>query len=239
MRKNYILDKKSGLLGAGLFLSLWVSLGVLTGCGATESAASSSGPATPTANYRVTFTSTWSGTTHPDSFPSNPHYSGLIGLTHNSGATLWAPGDISSTGMESMAESGSKTLLTTEINALIANGTGDIILSGGNINPSPGSVSLDFVATSSHPLVSLVCMIAPSPDWFVGVRDFLLVEDNEWVGSKTMSLVAWDAGTDDGTIYTSGDIDTSPKDGISQLTLTPFLVNGSIPYLGTFTFEKL
>ena len=36
-----------------------------------------------TARYRVRFNATWSATTHPNDFPSAPHFSGLIGGTHN------------------------------------------------------------------------------------------------------------------------------------------------------------
>src|SRR5688500_14268429 len=50
-------------------------------------------PAAPeTAPYRVTFDSTWSATTHPQDFPSNAHFSGLIGGTHKAAVTFWEPG---------------------------------------------------------------------------------------------------------------------------------------------------
>ena len=35
------------------------------------------------ARYRVTFQATWSAETHPTNFPANPHFSGLVGATHN------------------------------------------------------------------------------------------------------------------------------------------------------------
>ena len=44
------------------------------------------------ASYRVTFVSTWSAQTHPESFPADAHYSGLHGATHHAGWSLWHSG---------------------------------------------------------------------------------------------------------------------------------------------------
>ena len=41
------------------------------------------------ATYEVTFLSSWSATTHPQDFLSNPHFSGLIGATHDSTVAFW------------------------------------------------------------------------------------------------------------------------------------------------------
>ena len=39
--------------------------------------------AEPKAEYTVTFDAAWSAATHPEDFPGKPHFSGLIGATHN------------------------------------------------------------------------------------------------------------------------------------------------------------
>ena len=73
-------------------------------------------PAETSASFRVTFTSIWS----PDVFetvPGSAHFSGLIGMTHNDQVSLWGPGELASRGIESMAETGSKTALSAEINS--------------------------------------------------------------------------------------------------------------------------
>jgi len=190
------------------------------------------------ASYIVTFESIWSGVTHPNSFPSTPHYSGLIGATHNSNVNFWIPGQLSSTGIKEMAELGSKTKLIEEVQAATTNGNVGTLLSGGGISPSPGSVSLAFEITSEFPLVSLVAMIAPSPDWFVGVHDLPLLQSGNWLDTVVVTLFAYDAGTDDGTIYTSSNAITTPPEPIFQLMTTPFLVNSVIPPMGTYTFIK-
>jgi spondin N len=215
------------------FLALLLSAG-LYGCGDD-----STGPTPPdgdTATYRVTFQATWSATTHPTNFPGGPHFSGLIGATHGPGASFWADGGTASAGIRNVAETGGKSPLTSEIESAIATGTAYSEISGGGINPSPGTVSVEFEIHSSQPLVTLVSMIAPSPDWFVGVYDFSLREEGEWTSEVTAALPAYDAGTDSGSTYTSANQPTEPQAPIAQITSSP--LGGSVP-LGTFTFTLI
>ncbi len=107
--------------------------------------------ATPTADYTVVFDATWSEATHPGTLPPGPHFSGLIGGLHNDQVSFWRVGELASNGIESMAEMGSKSALTSEVNTAIGNGMANLLLSGGGINSSPGSVSISFTANGSHP----------------------------------------------------------------------------------------
>ena len=198
---------------------------------------SSSTDCSGVANYIVTFESTWSSTTHPSNFPDSPHFSGLIGGTHNEHASFWSVGSAASDGMEDMAETGGKNILADEIESSISDGNAISVLSGGNIALSPGSVSLDFNISSVYPYVTLVSMIAPSPDWFVGVSGLNLCQNGNWVSSEVVDLYAYDAGTDSGATYTAADKDTSPQGAITELNTGVFKVNGVVPTLGTFTFE--
>ena len=195
------------------------------------------------ARYRLTFDSTWSINTHPVNFPQgNPHFSPLVGAVHNSQLTLWQPGDTASTGIENMAESGSTFLLISEI--LNADNEKNSVLeeiSGPPIPFSPGSTSLEFDITPEFPEVSFVSMLAPSPDWFIGVHNLNLFENGTFVPSKTVPLNLYDAGTDSGLTYTSSNTDTQPKQVISLLSSNPIdssFVDGG-PDLGTFTFERI
>jgi hypothetical protein len=194
---------------------------------------------TNTANYRVTFTASWSEETHPDDFPSNPHFSGLIGATHNDKVTFWEEGKLASAGIKNMAETGSKQPLTQEIGAAILGKTAFRLISGGGIATSPGSISLDFIVSENYPLVSLVTMIAPSPDWFVGVDSLSLYENGSFVDEKTVILYAYDAGTDSGTTYKSPNEPTDPPEEIFKIQGYPFLYDDELVSLGTFKFSKL
>lgn len=188
------------------------------------------------ATYMVDFETTWSAATHPDDFPGNAHLSGLIGATHTAAVSFWTDGGMASTGIENMAETGGKGALIDEINAAIADTTAESTLSGGGIGVSPGTVSLTFAITEEFPLVTLVSMLAPSPDWFVGVSALSLLKDGAWIESLAVELYAYDAGTDSGTTYTSANQDTNPAESIAPIGTAPFLIDGAIPPIGTFTF---
>lgn len=220
----------SRLLILGMFTLLVFAIGCSSDNGITEG-----GTAAP-ATYTVTFESTWSATSHPEDFPPNPHFSGLIGAGHNGTVTFWSEGELASPGIRNMAETGSKSPLTDEIAAAIAAGTADRTLYGGGIGTSPGSFSLTFDITERFPLITLVSMVAPSPDWFVGVSSLNLLESGEWIESLSVELFAFDAGTDSGTTYTSANLPTDPPEDITRINGAPFLVNNEVPSLGTFTF---
>ncbi len=191
------------------------------------------------ANYRVTFVSTWSDTSHPVQFPTSAHFSGLIGATHSDQVEFWREGQLASPGIQAMAELGSKSPLDGEITSAILAGTARDTISGGAIARSPGQVSLETQVSLAHPLVTLVTMIAPSPDWFVGVGGLALLQSNRWVDSLTVELYGWDAGTDDGVTYIAMNAPAAPHVPISRLENGPFLVGGQVPSLGTYTFVRL
>jgi len=81
-------------------------------------------------------------------------------------------------------------------------------------------------------------MIAPSPDWFTGVRGLSLIENGQWVDQKIVVLDLYDAGTDSGVTYSSLDGDTQPREVIRKITGFPALVNGQLVPFGTFTFTR-
>jgi hypothetical protein len=189
--------------------------------------------------YEVTFQATWSMETHPDDFPPNPHFSGLIGASHKENVSFWNVGSLASPGIKNMAETGSKNPLTEEISSAILNRSALSLISGGGINPSPGSISTTFHVSENYPLVSLVSMIAPSPDWFVGVDRLNLYENGSFVDEKTIFLYAYDAGTDSGNNYTSADDPTNPPIPIFFIDTSPFVYDEQVKPLGSFTFKKL
>ena len=192
-----------------------------------------------TARYRVLFNATWSASTHPNEFPSAPHFSGLIGGTHNAGISFWGPGQNATPGIRSMAETGGQSLLAGEVRDAIQAGSAERVIRGGGIGRSPGLVSLEFEISQDFPLVTVVSMIAPSPDWFVGVHGLSLFEAGDWVEAQTVALQPYDAGTDSGVTYTSPNARTAPPQPIRRITEPP-LGNGRIANpLGTFTFTRV
>jgi hypothetical protein len=195
-----------------------------------------------TARFQVLFNATWSQQTHPTNFPvGSAHWSGLVGGVHNGQVHFWREGETASEGIRMMAELGSQPRLLSEVRTAMTNGTADFTLAGGGINPAPGSRLLIFpqAMRRDYPLVTLCSMIAPSPDWFVGVDSLSLIENGQWLTNKVVTLYGFDAGTDSGATYTSPDQVTVPRGVITRFAGFPALVNGvSVPF-GTFTFTRL
>src|SRR5262249_21560273 len=79
-------------------------------------------------------------------------------------------------------------------------------------------------------------MIAPSPDWFVGVSGLELLQGGEWRDLVVVPLFAFDAGTDSGTFYSAPNQPTAPPDPIAPNPAPPFQ-NGTP--LGSFTFTRV
>jgi len=194
-----------------------------------------------TAQYQVVFDATWSQATHPTDWPTNAHWSGLVGGVHNDSVHFFRLGETSSEGIRLMAELGQQAQLLSEVASAITNGTADFQLAGGGINPSPGSRLLVFpqAMRRDYPLVTLCSMIAPSPDWFVGVDSLNLIDNGRWVSNNVVTLYGNDAGTDSGVTYASPDQVTVPRGVATQFTDFPGLQNGVIVPFGTFTFTRL
>ena len=187
--------------------------------------------------YEATFHSTWSGLTHPVDYPGvAAHWSPLIGGTHNASVEYWAPGQLASPGIEVMAERGNREPLATEIAATLGAGAIEVVR-GGQITSTPDqSATAIFSPDAEHSLVTLVSMVAPSPDWFVGVHGLDLIQDGRWAKEIVVDLLPYDAGTDDGASFASADIEPAQHQSIRRLTSFPFENTGR---MGTFTFRLL
>jgi hypothetical protein len=181
---------------------------------------------TQTANYTVTFQGTWSNTTHPTSnFPSNAHWSDLVGVTHNNTVVFVAAGMLATTGIENVAEAGVDDNFNQEVQNAIMAGSADVAIDQPFATFSPtGSASVAITVDRNFPLLSLASMIAPSPDWMIQVNSLSLTDvDGNWISSIVMDLYPYDAGTEDGTTYAFNNPETVPQQPITSLqNVAPF-----------------
>ena len=212
---------------AGLLLALAALLVITPAQGKAQSAA-----------YRVTFEGKWTTVATPDGVPGGAHFSPLIGAVHNDQVTFWREGGTASAGIESMAEVGGTNALKTDITAAGSN-AGAVIERIGNIGAT-ATVTADFKVTSTHPLVTLLTMVAPSPDWFVGVSGLSLrnATDDGWQPSLTVDLFPYDAGTEEGTEFSLSNAATSPQGAIASIKGTGKFSNEPIATL-TFTRQSV
>jgi hypothetical protein len=70
--------------------------------------------------------------------------------------------------------------------------------------------------------VTVVTMLAPSPDWFVGVSGLDLRRgDADWADEVFFDLQVQDAGTDDGAGYTAADVPRAVWEPIGLVDYAP------------------
>ena len=169
-----------------------------------------------TAVYDVVFQGTWTTAVTPGGVPSGAHFSRLIGGIHSDAVTFLQSGGPASAGVESMAEVGGWTGLQGEVQNA---GSGALSVLAGNtdsISPTT-SKTLTATLTTEHPRITLVTMVAPSPDWFVGVSGLPLLDQGRWLRAHEVHLYPWDAGTEDGSEFSLDNLATTPQGTIESI----------------------
>jgi hypothetical protein len=194
-------------------------------------------PAGP-AEYRVVVKSTWTARAFPSEYPSGAHFSGLIGASHNANYSIFALGRRPTAGLERLSEEGKHSPLNDEIRAAIDAGNALAMFETGSLKNFKDSLVTTVRVDPAHPMVSVVNMIAPSPDWFTGASSVNLAENGAWVQSRTLILPAYDSGGDDGTTYKAADRNTNPKKPTSRSANRHFVVKGKVKPVATITFTK-
>ena len=226
--------------------SFWITAITLVGviaCG--KSASKNAAPASPPtaapaapAEYTVIVKSTWTKRTHPFEYPSGAHFSGMIGASHNANYSIFAVGRRPTPGLERLSEEGKHSPLDTEIRAAIDQGNALMLFESGGLKNWKDSMVATVRVDPAHPLVSVVNMIAPSPDWFTGVSDVNLAENGAWITRRTVTLYAYDSGGDDGKTYKAPDRDTNPKKPTTRAATRHFVVHGRVKPVATATFVR-
>lgn len=189
------------------------------------------------ATYSITFDSNWSQATHPHSsgsLPANAHWSKLVGATHSSDIVFLEMGQIATQGIEDVAELGNNVNFIMEVNQAISNGLANQYIDGSGLDTALGQIYIDDITTTNqYPYLTVVSMIAPSPDWMIAGNSIALLDvNNEWRKNIVIDLYPYDAGTDSGIDYTSPDDDMNPPAPINSAQgISPF----SSEKIGTLT----
>lgn len=195
------------------------------------------------ASYRIVFHSRWTRASHAFEYPSSnpvsgPHFSGIIGASHNDSYRLFADGTMPTPGLEALSEMGRHSPLDAEIRSAITAGTAGMLFETGGLRDFSDSLVATVRVDAAHPMVSFATMIAPSPDWFTGAT-VNLRENGAWVASRELQLDAWDSGGDDGTTYKADDRDTNPKKPTMRSMSRHFVTNGAAVPVARVTITKI
>ena len=195
--------------------------------------------------YRVEVDNQWTSQSHPDAFHKIAHFSWIGGATHNSTLSLWRVDELASPAVVQMAELGETTLLLEEVATAIQLGTAYAPVDQKHwfcpdeINVAQcGPMEFDFWAHTDFPEVTLVTMLGPSPDWFVGVSGLGLRDADGWIDQIQVELFPYDGGTRSNNSMTMQGPLTLPPDPITHITIE----SGQIikeQSLGTFTITRI
>ena len=196
------------------------------------------------ATYTVTFTARWTAADHGP-VPSTAHFTTLVGAATNADANLWVSGELASEGLENVAELGLTSDFLDEIAAsAAAMNSSPAVTSVGTSNT--GTSTFELNVSRSLPLFTFASMVAPSPDWFVGLSEFSLLDARGgWIDDTGhMNLPVYDAGTETGQQFSLSGTATVPAQPIGRLTVRigqTDIVNGVVngTYLATVRFERM
>ncbi len=175
----------------------------------TDSSTDTSG----SVRFKVTFNARWTAADFPTQYPGNAHFSPLVGTVHNNQVVFWQrDGQAATPGIESMAESGSTSAFSDEIEIAKDNGLSLGVIQGPGIGSGSGQAIVEFDTQADYPLLTLVTMVAPSPDWFVGIAGLALRSaSGQWIERQEWELKVYDAGTDTGVSFASDNADSSAE----------------------------
>ena len=177
--------------------------------------------------YKVTIESNWNQMAHLG-LPGNAHFSPIVAINHNANYSVFKPGMKATNGFEQLAELGRSRNLVREIKKQKRMGNvGQYIVTQNQFVLRQPTQIFEIEVTKKHPYISFVSMIAPSPDWVIGLEPIKLYSKSanfcETVIEK--DLFAYDAGTEEGDFggnFSLNNQATSPLGALSMLTGTGF-----------------
>jgi Spondin_N len=167
------------------------------------------------ASYKIYITGTWAMPQH--TIPTNKHFTQFVGLIHSDSCSVYKLGSLATLGVENVAEVGNSTVLKTEMDSYISSGKA---LNKFFITPTgiTGIDSTTILVNIKNSRISFESMIAPSPDWFVGIDSYNLIQNGKWVTDITIPVYGYDAGTEDGDVFGYANPATVPQQPISLMT---------------------
>lgn len=192
------------------------------------------------ATYEITVERTWSMATHPLEWPGDKsHFSPGIGAVHDGNYTLFAAQGTATPGLELLSQRGRTSPFDTELDAARGKGHVGGIFQFDAIGAVGGKAGARVTASDRYPLLSLAAMVAPSPDWFTGISALPLKRDGRWIDGETITLYAWDSGTNNATTYTAPKIEATPFQPIDLNDAPMFVRDGHRIPVAVLTLRRV
>lgn len=176
------------------------------------------------ADYEVTFTNGMTPKRFGEAIPDTGLvFSPPFSISHSHRVSVLTPRGYASEGIQTIAEKGDFSVLRKAAMGLRMSNHGvrDIKFAGGPTLPGK-KTKLTLRVNCRHSFITVVAMVAPSPDWIVFVANVPLFRNGRFVNKRSGPLFAYDAGTDSGGNFTnpgdtSLDVPTDPPVNIAPL----------------------
>ncbi|CAH4033963.1 unnamed protein product [Pieris brassicae] len=164
--------------------------------------------------YKVSVKFLWSEESFPKDYPlyrPKAQWSALFGQSHNSSYSLYRVGEEAPLIVRNFVQYGI-------LDALVKSGDEDPRIYdqfstppvGEGVGEAENMVFLD----GAHTMISFICRLIPSPDWFIGVDSLDLCVDSSWVDQITLDLQPLDGGAASGLTFTAPRWKTSPPEPV-------------------------
>ena len=170
-------------------------------------------------SYRMTFEGNFNEESSPGSLPT-PHvrFTQVIWGTHNSQVKFWDPGAMASFAVEAVAEEGVTFHLSNEFIAARKNMARWGFFPKGRYPGGEETHSITIELCKEAPLFTGLAMLDFSPDWFVGLSSYSLLDsEGNWIPSRTVNLYPYDAGTEQGSEYSLNNAPSDPYQPITSI----------------------
>jgi hypothetical protein len=177
--------------------------------------------------YKITLQSNWNQQEHLAT-PRNAHFSPVLAVSHNQEYSLFQQGGLATRGLEDLSELGRTAILKGELDeARKLNLIGEVVETQNMFIRNQKNQTFEVEITPEHPYLSFASMIAPSPDWFVGLNALKLFSEETGFFNGTqrpIDLMALDAGTEQGDV--GGNFSINNRANAIHETIFTLLGNG-------------
>lgn len=223
-----------------IFKVLFLSAFLVVSCGDDDGAPTGGGGdggiVPPNSDYTLTFETNFTEDTHPTDYPENATFGPLLVITHSPQVSVYQLGQVASEGFEAYVENGDAGALGAFIsNELGEEGDGQFSISTGSTVGPQSTTTLSATITPTRTRITFLARLDPSPDWFVAVNSFNIIDGDALVENEIINLVPIDAGSDAGTTYLSEDEEQAS--GVANFQGLPFGAN-VIPALGSLEISR-
>lgn len=197
------------------------------------------------AKYEVTFSNFLSPNYFGNLIPEEGLvFSPLAGVSHSNRVSLLTARGFASEPVRLIAEKGDNAPLVKVANSLKGMGTKSVVGAKGPTLPGLNT-TLTLMVDCKNPFITVLGMIAPSPDWFVQISNYNLY--NSRVGAFTEKtggyLIAYDAGTDSGGEFTDPMNEKLDMPSNSPHNIAPLFEDKTDPFgrkvVGKFAIHKV